>query len=245
MASKGKTVRFRDSSLIDNDELRPWTIDLNLEQRLQQESGALDKILLFTTPQKFAGTLANSVLDSAPQEFKEFKSTLEQRIQSRGTVPFESQKLSAKGSTSNSNSTRNSDSSRQLSNRSSRNYSSGRLSGAQTPTTESLQDCFDAADLAYIERIKSSMYANSKRNTMRARTAQTGVLPSIRYSQEPFGPISPSKSKLILTTYHNPRLNPSVSHSKIPAIKSGISSVSRQNQNKNQQELRLQYEYSL
>jgi hypothetical protein len=90
-----------------------------------------------------------------------------------------------------------------------------------TPSVETYQDCFEAADLAYIERVKHSMYSKSMR-TMRARTAHTAPIQSIRYSQEPFGPISPTKSKLILTTYHNPKLNASMSISKIPIVRNNL-----------------------
>lgn len=229
MTSKKKQVRFRDSSLINNDVLRPWTIDLNLDRRLQQESFALDKILAFTTPQKFAGTLASSVLDHPPDEFKEFQSTLDQKIRGKSLTDSldQQQQLSVQGVGANANngsgnnSNRNSDSSRFKSNVSDRGLGSGRQSGTQTPVTESFSDCFDAADLAYIERIKSNMYSRSMRST-RARTAYAAPLQSIRYSQQPFGPISPTKSKLMLTTYHNPKLNPVISHSKIPIIKEHI-----------------------
>jgi hypothetical protein len=224
MASKKKTVRFTDSSLINNDVLRPWTIDLNLDRRLQQESSALDKILSFTTPQKFAGTLASSVLDSTPDEFKEFRSTLDQRMNARkfgASTQVPQSDPGSGGKNSNNNSQRqNSDSSR-LRNELGEKLPSGRRSGAATPSVEMYQDCFEAADLAYIERVKQSMYSKSMRS-MRAKTAHTAPIQSIRYSQEPFGPISPSKSKLMLTTYHNPKLNASMSVSKLPVLRNSL-----------------------
>jgi hypothetical protein len=224
MASKKKTVRFTDSSLINNDVLRPWTIDLNLDRRLQQESSALDKILSFTTPQKFAGTLASSVLDSAPDEYKEFRSTLEQRMNASKfgvSAQVPQSEPGSGGKSSNSNSQRgNSDSSR-LRNEFGEKLPSGRRSGVATPSVETYQDCFEAADLAYIERVKHSMYSKSMR-TMRAKTAHTAPIQSIRYSQEPFGPISPTKSKLLLMTYHNPKLNASMSVSKIPIVRNSM-----------------------
>jgi hypothetical protein len=229
MTSKHKVVRFRDSSLIDNDVLRPWTIDLNLDRRLEQESMALDKILTFTTPQKFAGTLASSVLDHPPPEYMEFRNTLDQRLSREGFPQVaDSRTASNSNRGSNGNSTRCTDSSRFRADEGGLGFDGRRRpSGAPSPATEAFTDCFDAADLAYIERIKGNMYAKSMRSTRaRAQTAYVPPLQSIKYSQQPFGPISPSKSKvMLLTTYQNPKLTTSLSQSKIPVIRSNLTAV--------------------
>ena len=217
MATKKKTVRFTDSSLINNDVLRPWTIDVNLDRRLHQEAIALNKILAFTTPQKFAGTLVGSVLDSAPDEFKEFQNTLNQRTKAKlsGSTTLNEQPP-VSGNRSNRS---NTDSSRLRSNISEKAQSdSGNVSRAFTPSIEDYSDCFEPADLAYIEKLKR----NSMRTAMRGNTTHASTIHGIRYSQAPFGPISPSKSKLLLTTYQNPRLNASISHSKIPAVRHNL-----------------------
>jgi hypothetical protein len=202
MASKKKkSVKFLDSSLLNNDELRPWTIDLKLDQRLQQESIALDKILSFTTPQKFAGTLASSVLDSTPREFVEFRSTLQQN--KSGQIGRASPEAPLSGKNSNRS---NPDSSRSEG-VSGKKQLQVPLSRSSTPMSETYQDLISDSDLEYIDRLKKSIYMRSM-SKMRAQTANSisaGTLSAIRYTQQPFGPISPTKSKLVLTSYHNPK----------------------------------------
>lgn len=212
-----KKVRFTDSALIKNDVLRPWTIDLNLDRKLHQEAVALDKILSFTTPQKFAGTLASSVLDTKLQEYTEFKSTLDHRIKTG--VITSTGIIDAPGSekaNSHSNSTRNSDSSRMVSNRSDRtNGGSSNLSRTMTPALDDYE-CFTEADLAYIDRMKrSSTYKKSMRSSGRAQTAHTQSIQGIRYSQPSPGPLSPSRSKLNLTAFNHTKLRPNVSNTRL------------------------------
>jgi hypothetical protein len=102
MAGQEKRVKFVDSAMLQNDVLRPWTIDIHLEKRLQQESSALNKILQFTTPQKFAGTLASSVIDSVPEELRVFRDTLNLKYSRRLSelVPVESPALSRRSEAS-------------------------------------------------------------------------------------------------------------------------------------------------
>ena len=201
-----KKVRFTDLTLLKNDVLRPWTIDINLDRKLQQEAVALDKVLAFTTPQKFAGTLASSVLDTKLNEYAEFTTTLDQRIKtgiitSTGIVPRPE---------TSTNSTRASDSTRNSTNRgdSSKGGSSAQ-SRSMTPAVEE-DECFTAADLAYIDRMKrSSLYKSKMRSSgHRPHTSHGQSLQGIRYSEKPFGPESATKSKLMITTFHNPKLKP-------------------------------------
>lgn len=219
MAGKTKKVKFMDSSLINNDVLRPWTIDINLDSKLQQEAIALEKILSFTTPQKFAGTLASSVLDATPMEYKEFKSSMELKSSkysasagqgSSAAADSKSPLMSGKsGSNPQSNRSNQSESSRLKDsiNEWGSASGSGNNSRLTTPSVD-YQDCFDEADMAYIERVKQSMYDKNMRRTKRAQTAPLAPIQGIRYSEGPFGPISPTKSKLMLTAYHNPKLKP-------------------------------------
>lgn len=200
-----KKVRFTNMTLLKNDELRPWTIDINLDRKLQLEAVALDKVLAFTTPQKFAGTLASSVLDAKLNEYAEFTTTLDQRIKtgiitSTGIVPRPE----------TTNTTRAGDSTRNSSSRvDSSNNGSIAQSRSMTPAVDD-DECFTAADLAYIDRMKrSSLYKRSMRSSVgRPHTSHGQSLQGIRYSEKPFGPVSPSKSKLMLTTFHNPKLKP-------------------------------------
>jgi len=77
MARKPKII---DSSLITNDVLRPWTIDIHENEKLQIETSALDIVLTYTTPQKFAGTLGISPLDARPKGYQEFEHTLNDKL---------------------------------------------------------------------------------------------------------------------------------------------------------------------
>jgi len=77
MARKPKII---DSSLIKNDVLRPWTIDIHENEKLQIETSALDIVLTYTTPQKFAGTLGVSPLDARPKGYQEFEHTLNDKL---------------------------------------------------------------------------------------------------------------------------------------------------------------------
>lgn len=77
MARKPKII---DSSLIKNDVLRPWTIDIHENEKLQIETSALDIVLTYTTPQKFAGTLGVSPLDARPKGYREFEHTLNNKL---------------------------------------------------------------------------------------------------------------------------------------------------------------------
>jgi len=77
MARKPKIL---DSSLIKNDVLRPWTIDIHENEKLFIETSALDIVLTYTTPQKFAGTLGISPLDARPKGYQEFEHTLNDKI---------------------------------------------------------------------------------------------------------------------------------------------------------------------
>lgn len=77
MARKPKII---DSSMIKNDVLRPWTIDIHENEKLQIETSALDIVLTYTTPQKFAGTLGISPLDARPKGYQEFEYTLNDKL---------------------------------------------------------------------------------------------------------------------------------------------------------------------
>mmetsp|Transcript_10855 Transcript_10855/g.17681 ORF Transcript_10855/g.17681 Transcript_10855/m.17681 type:complete len:255 (+) Transcript_10855:111-875(+) len=211
-----KTVKFLDSSLISNDVLRPWTINIDLEKRLQEESSAFDKILTFTTPQKFAGTLGSSDIDHVPDEFREYQPMLElnvtKKLQETLSRTTKNRRLDPKSPATSS--------SRVSSHRES---GSGRISRANTPSSRgghsgdgsgngsrrSSRGSYDDPDIEYIERLKRSMYVKTmKAQKSRAQTAyhnEYRPIQGIRYSEYPFGPVSPTKSKLILTPFHAPK----------------------------------------
>ncbi|KAJ1433319.1 hypothetical protein B484DRAFT_447285 [Ochromonadaceae sp. CCMP2298] len=175
MAGQEKRVKFVDSAMLQNDVLRPWTIDIHLEKRLQQESSALNKILQFTTPQKFAGTLASSVIDSVPEELRVFRDTLNLKYSRRlsESVPVESPALSR------------------------RSEASTRPSSS-APSSAIPRD-YDDADLEYIDRMKRSMYLKSMRIRQRPATSHTPIN-SIHYS----GSLLPTASKMLLLPFHPP-----------------------------------------
>jgi hypothetical protein len=213
MAGVEKKVKFIEAALIQNDVLRPWTIDINLERRLQQEASALDKVLSFTTPQKFAGTLCSSVIDSVPEELRHFQNTINLRV----TRVLNGLPASDRDSYRQRQISGVSGEPSPISSLSKRSNSSNALSRPSSHTSHasalaSARD-YDDADLEYIDRLKRSMYLKSKHTRAQSAYAHRSIsgtpgqnsksiksipINAIRYSTAPFGPISPNKSKLML-----------------------------------------------
>ena len=67
-----KKISVLNVSLVPDADLRPWTKDDALDNKLLSEALALDKAISTTSPQKLAGTRGDSILDSKPDELLEY-----------------------------------------------------------------------------------------------------------------------------------------------------------------------------
>lgn len=78
-------MKRRDAALIANEELRPWTVNPQLEGRLKFEKEALERTITYIAPNMTAGKLGSSILDGDVSGVEEFKSTFLKKTQS---TPF-------------------------------------------------------------------------------------------------------------------------------------------------------------
>jgi hypothetical protein len=67
-----KKINLLNISLVPDGDLRPWTKDDDLDNKLLAEALALDKAISTTSPQKLAGVRGDSILDSKPDELIEY-----------------------------------------------------------------------------------------------------------------------------------------------------------------------------
>lgn len=75
----------RDVSLIKNEELRPWTVNPNLDSRLKSERDALERTITYIAPNMSAGQLGSSILDGDVPGVQEFNTTFMKKTHS---TPF-------------------------------------------------------------------------------------------------------------------------------------------------------------
>jgi hypothetical protein len=74
-----------DVSLLRNEELRPWTVNTNLDGRLRMEKDALERTITYIAPNMSAGKLGSSILDGDIPGAVEFRTTLMKKTSS---TPF-------------------------------------------------------------------------------------------------------------------------------------------------------------
>lgn len=65
-----------DISLVPNDVLRPWTMDLILDENIHDEVERLNKTISCTSPQKKAGVRGDSILDGMQNTILEHEGTI-------------------------------------------------------------------------------------------------------------------------------------------------------------------------
>jgi hypothetical protein len=68
-----------DVAKLNNDKLRPWTVNPSTEGILSTEIRKLDKTIVVTSPQMSAGDIGYSVLDRKVQEIDDFRESLKHR----------------------------------------------------------------------------------------------------------------------------------------------------------------------
>lgn len=66
-----------DVSLLTNEQLRPWTIDINLDGKIKNGIGMLEKTVKLCSPQKNAGFRGYSILDDKTDDIIETEKTVE------------------------------------------------------------------------------------------------------------------------------------------------------------------------
>ncbi len=173
--SKPKTV---DVSMLSNDDLRPWTMDLVLEERLVIEVDSLEKTISYTSPHKIAGTRGSSVLDGRQPELLEHVRTI------KNLMPSDSYVETARSNTNSRSSDRNNlpalPSNHQL-------VLDG--SGSRPLSTASRQssahsqhgDPTEESDAEHIRQLQTSMLRQSQQQ--RTQRLNTSPLKAIRYEQ--------------------------------------------------------------
>lgn len=72
--------RIVDVSLLNNEALRPWTIDIKSEERMKDEVEKLEKTITITTPQKWGGFPGSSCLEHKPQGFEKLPRFVHKRV---------------------------------------------------------------------------------------------------------------------------------------------------------------------
>jgi hypothetical protein len=68
-----------DVATLNNDLLRPWTVNPGTEKILTREISKLDKTIIITSPQMSAGDIGYSVLDRKAPEIEDFHVTMKNR----------------------------------------------------------------------------------------------------------------------------------------------------------------------
>jgi hypothetical protein len=68
-----------DLATLNNDLLRPWTVNPGTEKILTREISKLDKTINITSPQMSAGDIGYSVLDRKAPEIEDFHTTMKNR----------------------------------------------------------------------------------------------------------------------------------------------------------------------
>ncbi len=69
-----------DVSLLTNDQLRPWTMDPVLEQKLSVQMEDLEQTISITSPQKKGGNRGDSILDIPTSSHIEFAKTMHEQL---------------------------------------------------------------------------------------------------------------------------------------------------------------------
>jgi hypothetical protein len=70
-----------DVSLLTNDQLRPWTMDPALEQKLSLQMEDLEQTITFTSPQKNGGKRGDSILDIPSKSHGNLEQTIREKVQ--------------------------------------------------------------------------------------------------------------------------------------------------------------------
>lgn len=189
-ASRSKKSKSQDPGLMNNDILRPWTIDVTQEQKLLQVTRGLDQTLSLTSPQKYAGNLGSSVLDSCPPGFREFKLSWNRNISENLQENTSSVVMSAKSKRENIENDSQSYPTKL-------NLLENEINSNDNNTNEEKE--YDDSDLKNIDKIKHSLYVN----TMRSMRAKTAPIHAIRYSTRALAPLLPSGNRVLISKYHN------------------------------------------
>ena len=69
-----------DVSLLNNEVLRPWTIDINSFSKMKDEAFELEKTKMFTSPPKWGGLRGSSELESKPFGYDTLRRTVHKTI---------------------------------------------------------------------------------------------------------------------------------------------------------------------
>lgn len=75
-----------DFALVKNEDLRPWTVNPELDKRLHHEMDALERTITYIAPQMNAGNLGCSVLDGNVPGVKDFQNTIKTTVSQRKSI---------------------------------------------------------------------------------------------------------------------------------------------------------------
>lgn len=185
--AKQKTA---DVSLLKNDILRPWTINLSSSGLMRSETEKLDMVQTFTTPQKWAGIRGMSVLEAKPEGFDRIQQYVKKQVRMREedyepTPPLTGNRggdtsdvLTAKTASKMSTGKRTTSSRLPSSQRSNpAAEGSADQSCSAVSMRRQLEDDEKATGIEYITRVQRSIYVNS----MRSLRKQEAPLHTIKY----------------------------------------------------------------
>lgn len=180
-----------DVTLLTNDELRPWTIDKKLEDKLMLEVASLERTISFTSPQKIAGIRGTSILDGKRPELEQHELQLKDSIVIP-TGPFLSKPKVLLNDRSSNNSRKSANHTRPNSTVTAKSLveESQTTAAASRPATKATEaeDPFESADAAYIAKVQTTIYKKSQQP--KRTNVRNSPLKAIQYE--------PSKSPAIL-----------------------------------------------
>ncbi|RYH29006.1 hypothetical protein EON65_10085 [archaeon] len=176
---------------LDNETLRPWTINPDAERRLNVEISALENTISITSPQMYAGRRGHSVLDNKFPELVAFEKTIHIRAKANPyrTIYDPPEVLLAYGKVSNGSSKRGSQGSASGSagmgsrlsrpnDRSNYDQQPENNSHRNSPRSPSETDL----DIMYITGIQKKMYEDARhKRLMLLRNRPPGIPPIVRY----------------------------------------------------------------
>lgn len=157
-------------SCLDNEVLRPWTIDVLANERLREEMSALENTISITSPQKNAGRRGVSILDNQIPALVDFHKTVKQRAVANGYRTI----YDSRQGIPSSSSSKPSGAASRASNRSDPTEPASR-----SPSSSDMPADEDDEDVRYISAVQRSIFTSSRH--LREARPSTSMPSPIRY----------------------------------------------------------------
>lgn len=198
--SPPKQRKAFDAARMDNNTLRPWTVNTQSEEVLKTAIQDLEKTKAYTTPQKKAGIRGFSILDQKEPAMIDFENSIKLRATLNGyrtqfqpTTAEHSNGIMVVGSKMKTSSKTGSRQKNETQSPLAQNFSESQINNLTTPINDYVEE--DDEDTKYIDKIRKRIYneARHAREYNRPNTVHT-----VHFSKN-FG----NRSKLLLKEEQN------------------------------------------